>query len=100
MSQRENDYTACEMTAARQSRGLIRNLGYSSPCTVVEMIVAGATINCPIRRAYNMYGPDVGALRGRSTLSPSIPFNHRDLPPGPVSIITLGVDTFVDGTAY
>ena len=77
VSDKEKEYTAREVTAARQARDLIRVLGYPSPRAVISMIVAGTMINCPvtakdIMRAYSIYGPDVGALRGRTTHSPAL----------------------------
>ena len=70
VAQNEAQYTAREVHSACTARDLIRVLGYPSPRRVIEMIVAGTIINCPVTakdvsRAYKIYGPDVGARRGK-----------------------------------
>jgi len=81
----ERQYTSREVKSAKEARRLIRALGYPSPRSVIDMINNGTLTECPVTakdvaRAYEIYGPDVGALRGKTTITPSIPYKGKILP--------------------
>lgn len=64
VSQREMEFTASEIAAARQARDLNKTLGYPSPHAAAEIVLSGTLINCPltandIAPANEIYGPEV-----------------------------------------
>jgi hypothetical protein len=84
VADKERMYTQREVEGAKQARALVRMLGYPAPRTVIDMINSGTLLNCPvvpkdIERAYSIYGPDVGELRGKTTTRPSIPYKEKTL---------------------
>ena len=65
-------YTTREVKDADTARDLSSRLGYPSVTSLVQLINAGSIINCPvtardIARAYDIYGPELGILKGKST---------------------------------
>jgi hypothetical protein len=102
----ERQYTSREVKSAKEARRLIRALGYPSPRSVIDMINNGTLTECPVTakdvaRAYEIYGPDVGALRGKTTITPSIPYKGKTLPRTVQADQTFNVDImFVDKHAF
>jgi hypothetical protein len=101
----EQLFTAREVERAKGARELIQKLGYPSSRSVGDMVTSGALINCPftvkdIDRAYQIYGPDLGSLRGKTTKTPGEPYKEKYLPRVVQREQTLHVDLmFVNGHA-
>lgn len=99
-------YSRREKQDAASAKDLIRILGYPSPQSVINTINSGAIINCPvtaqhIRNAYALFGPDVAALRGKSTHHKPITSNPSVSTVQVLRNLTLDIDVmFVNGYAF
>jgi len=65
-------YTKAEVKDAEKARELIRRLGYPSVAAAIKMISTGTIINCPVTvkdiiRAQDIWGDDIGQLKGKTT---------------------------------
>jgi hypothetical protein len=99
-------YTARDVEEAKQVKLLARRLGYPTPANLIKMINAGAIVDCPVAaqavcNAYDMYGPDLAAVRGKTVKRPSIS-SRFDPIPSPTDVpLSMCVDImFVDKSAY
>ena len=97
VAQNERLYTQREIKKAKLARDVVRSLGYPSHSNLIQMINSGSIINCPVsakdvQRAYNIYGPEIGNLKGKTVLRPSIPYKEEHLPRMIAKEQTLHVD--------
>ena len=76
-----------EIKDATGVRDLSRSLAYPSQASLTEMLTSGAIINCPfsatnVAHANAIFGPDLGAVRGKTrrhkSLSPTISYIPRE----------------------
>ena len=81
-------YTKREVKGAKLARKLHQSLGCPTVDTLKQLIRMNAIKNCPvttedITNAENMFGPDVGALKGKSTRNtpPPVINDLIDIPP-------------------
>ena len=106
VAENEAGLTERELTLARLAKEFIRMLGYPSPRSAVDMLNAGAIINSPItaldiHNAYKVYGPDVAALRGKTTAQATVPYHQPQLLPTIRRDQVLSVDImFADKHAF
>jgi hypothetical protein len=99
-------YTSKQIEAAEKANDLVCALGYPSPQSLIAMINSGSIINCPVTahdvaRAKEIFGPDLGALCGKSRKKkvkvPPMEFLLREV----ASNQTLAVDImFLGGIAF
>ena len=94
------------MNDAEKAKALVRALGYPSQRTLIEMINAGSIINCPVTardvtRAFAIFGPDLGALRGKTKKKrvPSAPIEYLPLEVAADQVLHVDV-MFVAGSAF
>lgn len=71
VSEQQKLFSQREQADADKAKDLSRAMGYPSPQSLIDMLNAGSIINCPVSskdvaRAQKIYGPDLGALRGKS----------------------------------
>lgn len=99
-------FTSKQIAAAEKAKELSRALGYPSPQSLVDLINAGGIINCPVTahdvaRAKAIFGPDLGALRGKSRKKKVKISPMEFLPREVASDQTLHVDImFLGGIAF
>jgi hypothetical protein len=99
-------YTARDIELADRARTLSKNMGYPSPAALINMINKGSIVNCPVtakdvQRATEIYGPEVAALRGRTTTDRAIPYTSETIPRTVPVEQTLHADIFfVDKRAF
>jgi hypothetical protein len=72
VEEKEHMYTRKEVKRAQQARDFIRNAGYPSRNEAIHLIRDGNINNVPVgvedvNRYYDIYGPMVAAVRGKST---------------------------------
>lgn len=68
-------YTKHEIHAAQEAKSAFIKFGRPSMKDFEDMVANGKILNCPftvqdIHRAVDIYGPDLGALKGRTTRKP------------------------------
>ena len=73
VAERESEYSPAELKAARGARDWSRKMGYTSCADLATLILSGGMLNCPytstdIWRADRIYGKDVPALKGKTTV--------------------------------
>ena len=77
-TENEAKYTKREVEMARQAKELSQLLSYPSSKDLITLINNGSILNCPISahdvaRAVDIYGPDIGSLKGKTKRSKSQP---------------------------
>jgi hypothetical protein len=102
----EKKFTKREVFKAREAKELSQLLAYPSPDDLVKLIRNGGIINCPVTahdvaRAIQIYGPDIGSLKGKTKRSKpeiaKIEYVKREVS----ALQTLHVDVmFVEGDTY
>ena len=106
VAQREMQYTERELRTARDVRVMLRRLGSPNRFEVADMIKYNVFRNCPysyddIYRTYDIYGPDLLELRGKTVRRVPTPATPNRLPRVVPSEIDLFVDIFyVDSDAF
>jgi hypothetical protein len=106
VAQRELQYTARELRTARDVRVMLRRLGSPNRYEVADMIKYNVFRNCPysykdIYLTYDVYGPDLCELRGKTVRHVPLPATPYSLPRIVPSELTLNVDLFyIDSDAY
>jgi len=95
-----------EQRDAEKAKELSKTLGYPSPRSLMDMLNNGSIINCPITskdiaRANQIFGPDLGSVRGK-TRKQKIPHSKAEyLPREMSSDLVLNIDLmFVNSNAY
>ncbi len=68
----EENYTKRQIAMAQLARSLQRKLAYASVRDIAMMVGKGMILNVPVtvsdlHRAENLYGPDLGELKGKTT---------------------------------
>ena len=74
VAENEAKYNKREVSFAKSARELVRRLGYPSDADMIEMLSAGALIECPVNaqdvtRANDIYGSAIATLKGKSKAS-------------------------------
>lgn len=69
---REARYTKRQVADAQAARNLMKALGYPSTSDMIDMLTTGKVVNTKItahdlRRALDIYGPDLSSLKGKTT---------------------------------
>lgn len=108
VSERELRYTKREIKDALRARAFVRRLAYPSSRAAIDMLSSGAILNCPvtshdIQRSLDIYGEQVGSLKGKTTASRSVvvKIEHIPLPHVAERELTLYADImFVNGEPY
>ena len=108
VEQNKLGYSKREVRDAIVAREFIRRMGYPSIRDAIELLESGSIVNCPVTvqdivRAQNIFGTDIGILKGKMTHKKSDPVNLSHLPKlTGVSIFqALNTDImFVDGMPY
>lgn len=106
VEENESMYTKREVVAAKQVKEISAQLGYPSPRDLIDVINAGSIINLPItardvERAYKIYGPDLAAVKGKTTSRKAARANPDVIVKRTREIQTLSVDVmFVNGDPY
>ena len=72
MNDKKKKYTARQVKQAELAREYQRKLGYASPGQLIKMIGQGQLVNGKITaqdvvRALDIFGPDLGSLKGKTT---------------------------------
>ena len=72
VEENEAGYTQRELKGARTAKDLASQLGYPNIRDLLEVINTGSIINLPVTqrdvlRAYNIYGPDLASIKGKTT---------------------------------
>lgn len=80
-----NKIPKTDLQRAARARDLVRIMGYPSYSKLIDLIKRGQILNCPvtlsdIKRAVDIWGPDIALLKGKATwpkapTSTSIPLN-------------------------
>lgn len=108
VEQNKLNYSKREIRDATVAREFIRRMGYPSVKDAIEIIERGSILDCPVTvqdivRAQDIFGPDIGSLKGKTTHKKSKPikFDYLPKPKGITSIQNLHADImFVDGMPY
>ena len=106
VEENEAMYTKREVLAAKQAKELSAQLGYPSARDLIDIINAGSIINLPItardvERAYKIYGPDLAAVKGKTTSKKAARANSDVIIKRVREIQTLSIDImFVNGDPY
>ena len=99
-------YSARQIQDADRARALSARLGYPSVAALIQMINSGSIINCPvtaqdIARAHDIYGPELGVLKGKATKQRITSTPLEFLPREITSSLVLHVDImFVDRMVF
>jgi hypothetical protein len=69
-------FTKRQIEDAKTAQALVRKLGYPSVYDVHKLISSGGILNCPVtsadlRRAIQIFGPDIGSLKGKTVTKKS-----------------------------
>ena len=103
ISNRSKPFTQRQIKDAERAKRL---LGFFPQHSLQEMLSSGAIINCPVTLhdvviAGVIYGPDLAAVRGKTTRKPSVPIRIEHLPRAIPSVLNLSVDLVcVEGSVY
>ena len=70
----ETLYSQREIAKAKEAKEFLRRLGYPSVQDACNLVNKGGIVNCPVTsrdiiRARNVYGPDLGEIKGKLTQS-------------------------------
>jgi hypothetical protein len=104
--ERESLYTERQIRAARDVRIMLKRLGSPNRNEIANMIKYNVFMNCPytyedIYRAYDIYGPDLRELRGKTVRRVPIASKPYMIPRVVPSELTLNIDIFyIDNDAY
>lgn len=105
VEENELHYSKRELTAAKEVKRTIETLGFPSKQTLLSAIAKGTILNIPfsaqdVERAYAIYGPDLGALKGKTTRAAPTQHFHTRVPTS-VKHGTLSVDIMaIKGDLY
>ena len=106
VAQRERIYTARELEQAKLARELSKYTGYPSPAALIKLINSGSIINCPVTahdviRAADIYGPELGSLRGKTHQRSGMSYRPESLPRVVPAEQVLNVDLmFINGRVF
>ncbi|NBR23750.1 MAG: hypothetical protein EBU08_08270, partial [Micrococcales bacterium] len=106
VEQNELRYTKREVDAANAARELSKRLGYPSSKDLADLIRNGGILNCPVtiadlNRALEIYGPDVGILKGKTVSTKPRIAKVELIPKALNSAIVLCVDLmFANGICF
>jgi hypothetical protein len=72
VEERKKRYKKREIKAAEDAKELLRKMGLPSVASLVKLINSGSILNCPVTahdvlRAQDIWGPDIGSLKGKTT---------------------------------
>ena len=100
-------YSKREVKRADDALELKRKLGYPSTADMIKMISTGAILNCPvtvadIKRAINIYGPDLASLKGKTVTRKSrIAYAEKPVIKFQNAEITLCIDImYINGISF
>lgn len=90
-------YTRREVEDAKKARQLMKELGYPSEASMIELINTGSILNCPVtahdvHRASKIWGNDVPSMKGKQKLVKSNPVKVEFVPRPVVSLLVLHID--------
>lgn len=106
VEEREARYSKNEVADARAVRDLMRRMGYPSAADLAQLLSHGKVLNTrltshDLRRAQDIYGPDVASLKGKTTSSPSTVVKVEYIPRPVEQVLTLHADImFVQGEPF
>ena len=97
VSENELSYTRREVEDARKARELMKELGYPSEASMIELITTGGILNCPVtahdvHRATKLWGKDVASMKGKEKLVKSKKVKFEFVPRPVVSHLVLHID--------
>lgn len=100
-------FTAREIASAELAASIYKRVGRPSSNDFIQLITKGSMMNCPItvadfRRAVDIWGIDIGVLKGKSVRSTPEPVPVQSVPSlNDIGPITLCLDLFfIDKTIF
>jgi len=106
VKENEMQYTKRQVEDAKNAKVLMQRLGYPSVPDMARMIANGQIIDCPvtlldIKRAVDIYGPDLATLKGKTVTQKSKIAKIEVLPKFMTADIILCIDLiFINGLTF